>query len=82
MLATGAGKQTEAYHIYDLAGNVWEWTEETSFYGGNTQTQYRMIRGGNCLSSYSAYPVCYRFGSSQDSITSIDIGFRIILYMK
>lgn len=31
LLTTGASAQTEKYHIFDIAGNLTEWTEETSF---------------------------------------------------
>ena len=44
---TGASNEARKKNLYDVAGNVWEWTEETSFYGGNSGTQYRVLRGGS-----------------------------------
>ena len=50
MLTTGASRQTEKYHIFDVAGNVWEWTDETSLYkeknANETNIQHHVIRGG------------------------------------
>ena len=45
LLTTGASATTEKYHIFDIAGNLWEWTEEDSHYA--TSGQYRVIRGGS-----------------------------------
>ncbi len=44
LLTTGASKTAQVYHIYDIAGNLWEWTEEDSHYA--TSGQYRVQRGG------------------------------------
>lgn len=82
LLTTGASSQTGVYHIYDVAGNLWEWTEETSFYGGNTSTQYRVFRGGNCISAYNSYPACCRIGHKTVNYTALDLGFRAVLYIK
>ena len=77
LLTTGASSIAEKYHIFDLAGNVWEWTEETSIYA--TSEQYRVLRGGSCDSSW---PVCYRHGKNTVKKTSFNVGFRVVLYIK
>jgi len=72
LLTTGASKITETYHLYDIAGNVCEWIEETSFHGGNTATQYRMRQGSACDGTAVA---CYRAGDYTDSMNCFDIRF-------
>ena len=80
ILTTGASKQTEVYHIYDLAGNVWEWTEETSM--TQITEQYRIFRGGSGLDGAAIIPACYRSGYHKTNETLCNIGFREVLYMR
>ena len=80
LLTTGASSIAEKYHIFDLAGNVWEWTEEDSHYA--TTGQYRVYRGGCYIRAYNSYPVCYRNGASIVSSTNFIVGFRVVLYIK
>ena len=79
LLTTGASAKTECYHIFDLAGNVWEWTEEDSHY--DTTGQFRVVRGGGCFDLSSAYPACYRTHCDV-SYTSAHVGFHTVLYIK
>ena len=53
---TGHSEYWKANNIYDIAGNVWEWTKEKCSVGG----QYRMIRGGFYYYNGDRYPVAYR----------------------
>lgn len=62
-------------NIYDLAGNLWEWTQEAS-----TSTSV-LLRGGGFGDSYSGDPVSYR-GSSAVTSTSTNYGFRPALYIR
>ena len=80
LLTTGASAITEKYHIFDIAGNLWEWTEEDSHYA--TSGQYRVIRGGSLWDASSDYPACYRHGSCTVSYTDLAVGFRAVLYIK
>lgn len=82
ILTTGASENTKAYNIYDVAGNVFEWTEEISLFGGNSTTQYIEIRAGGGNVKSSEYPACYRHGKININNTSYDIGYRVVLYMK
>ena len=82
LLTTGASEKVKAYNVYDVAGNLWEWTEETSYYGGNSATQYRVLRGGSCNNASATYPACYRGGNNTVSLTNYTVGFRAVLYMK
>ncbi len=80
LLTTGASATTEKYHIFDLAGNVWEWTEEDSHYA--TSGQYYMIRGGGFLGASGTQTACYRSGNVTVSRTGFTLGFRTVLYIK
>ena len=61
-------------NIYDLAGNVTEWTMEA--YDSNN----RVYRGGNSRSSGSSYPASYRRSYFPD-YSYRSIGFRVALYL-
>ena len=61
-------------NIYDLAGNVYEWTME-SF-----NTNNRVVRGGDYIYSGSKFPSSYRRYCSPDGALP-DIGFRVTLYL-
>ena len=74
---TGASKKTEAYHTYDVAGNVWEWTEEVG-----QGTAYRVKRGGSCVHTPTSESGCSREGRNVISTLYITIGFRTVLYIK
>ena len=81
LLTTGASATTQKYHIFDIAGNLWEWTEEDSHYSTSGQ-QYRVYRGGNYIDFSSVFPACYRYGDCSTSWTDDAIGFRVVLYIK
>ena len=61
-------------NIYDLAGNVWEWTAEAGSFP-------RIIRGGRYYLNGDVYPVSYR-NNVVPSYTNDGIGFRSRLYIK
>lgn len=79
LLTTGASKTAQVYHIYDVAGNLLEWTEEDSHYA--TSGQYRMWRGTSCLSSSKSDSASFR-GCDDFNRICINIGFRAVLYIK
>ena len=75
LLTTGATERNSKMNIYDLAGNVWEWTLEKS-----TNTDAPCANRGGCyVTSGSIFPASYRnYTSASDSYNSI--GFRPALY--
>jgi len=61
-------------NIYDMAGNLWEWTMETM----NTNSM-NVQRGGYYNISASERPAAYR---SAANISANGFGFRLALYVK
>ena len=75
-LATGASDDFKIYNIYDMAGNMWEWTTETSTNG------YAVLRGGSFNNDGSSDTVVCRYGNNGVGHTNIYVGFRAVLYLK
>ena len=77
---SGNVRHTTGYYavnnIYDMAGNVWEWTTENCIYNGNN---YSVFRGGRYIDTTgSNYPTAFRdwgFYGAGDGL-----GFRVVLY--
>ena len=71
---TGRNEAWKANNIYDLAGNVRDWTTEAY------SSDKRVNRGGYCYDDCSVYPASVRnYYVSGDSYN--DIGFRPALYL-
>ena len=66
----------KANNIYDLAGNVWEWTQEK--YSTGTLRAYR---GGVCSSSGDISPAASRYGDSETNADDFDIRFPFQLLL-
>ena len=76
LLTTGADESFSLMNIYDIAGNVWEWTKEFC----NTSLPC-VIRGGSYyFVSGSDSPAEYRNGN-YTWLSNDDIGFRLGLWM-
>ena len=78
-LATGASNDFKLYNIYDMAGNIWEWTEETATDGSTT---YGAVRGGSFSDGGTADPVVHAFGGRAPTFDGVHLGFRPVLYVK
>ena len=74
-IPTGSAEYTKANNIYDLAGNVYDWTLEASSTGS------RVFRGGRYSGSGSDRPASYRDVNLPTSDGSY-YGCRSALYIK
>ena len=81
-IATGSTDKTKVLNIYDMAGNMFEWTTEVGNHdAGTSATQHAVIRGGGFHGSY-INSVSYRGGTSMSAGSNYDLGFRVVLYVK
>ena len=70
----GSNSNYSIKNIYDLAGNVYEWTMESC------DTVARVLRGGDNYDSGTDGPASYRTNFDPD-FSGQDIGFRPALYL-
>ena len=81
-LSTGASDDFKAYNIYDIAGNMWEWTTEEGTIKDNSNTKiYAVRRGGSFHDNGSGHPAVFSYGVNGVGVCSINIGFRVALYL-
>ena len=73
-IPTGSNVEYQLKNIYDIAGNVWEWTMEANSPG------YRVLRGGSYNYTGSGHPVSLRFLNSPDN-TNPFVGFRLAFFV-
>ena len=76
---TAISENVKQKNLYDVAGNLWEWTQEAS-YPNNTLESY-MLRGGSFHDRYSDSPACFRVYLTA-TYTNTHYGFRPALYIK
>ena len=77
-LSSGASEDFKCYNIYDMAGNVWEWTTETVNHSDNYT--YGALRGNAFCDGRVG--VAGVNGSCKLDWNNVDIGFRVVLYLK
>ena len=75
LVTTGTSEKNKVMNIYDIAGNVWEWTLEKASSTGNPCAN----RGGFFIRTGSYYPAADRSDCSTDYSFS-SIGFRVSLF--
>ena len=78
-LSTGATERNKKKNIYDLAGNMFEWTLEHATYVNNGSSNPCAYRGGGFYGSGGQNPASVRTCITMNNYR-YDIGFRISLY--
>jgi formylglycine-generating enzyme required for sulfatase activity len=68
-------KQPNAWGLYDMLGNVWEWC--TDIYDETDYGSYRVFRGGGWCDSQRSVMATTRRRSHPFSFKIDDLGFRI-----
>ena len=96
-LATGvtaieeSSSKNKTKNIYDMAGNMWEWTTEVGNHSSTealltkdqaTIANYAVLRGGSFGGDGSDSPISKRYGYHSSSVHDVAIGFRVVLYIN
>ncbi len=75
---TASTEDVKKKNLYDIAGNLWEWTQEAGYYKDGKE-RYQ-LRGGSYTFLFSTGPACSR-GDNYATNTSTNYGFRPALYI-
>ena len=80
----GDPTRNSACNIYDMAGNMWEWTTETGKHDSKATdaTNYAVLRGGSFDNTGGDAPVSRRGGGVRVGGCGFDYGFRVVLYIQ
>ncbi len=83
-IATGLVNEFKLKNIYDMAGNMYEWTTEYGYHdGGTSSTKYVVQRGGCPTDDGGVHPVSVRSGYWAETVENNPVfGFRVVLYVK
>ena len=88
-MATGASDNTKLKNIYDLGGNMYEWTTERGSHKENKDNEttydkktHAVHRGGSFGNYGDDFPVSVRNGDYPLDFTISNVGFRVVLYVK
>ena len=75
LVTTGTSEKNKVMNIYDVAGNVWEWTLEKPFYDGGPFAR----RGGDYSDYGPTYPAVSRI-RYDEAVANGGLGFRLSLW--
>ena len=75
LVTTGTSEKNKVMNIYDIAGNVWEWTLEKA---SDTYNPF-VNRGGGCSRTGLGLPAACREYNSTDFSVGV-LGFRVSLF--
>ena len=75
LITTGGTEQSKVMNIYDIAGNVYEWTLEKT----SNASRPCATRGGCFIFTGSDYPAAYRFSDITTGAGDV-FGFRLSLW--
>ncbi len=79
-IATGSSEDTKTKNIYDLAGNMWEFTTEKRTDGA------LISRGCSFTNNGKTWPISYKsMGNTLDAplvADAVSLGFRVVLYLE
>ena len=75
LVTTGTSEKNKVMNIYDVAGNVWEWTLEKPFYDGGPFAR----RGGDYSDYGPTYPAVSRIRYDA-AVANGGLGFRLSLW--
>ena len=75
LLTTGASDTASRLNVYDIAGNVWEWTLENTY---NTSTP--CARRGGSFGSLGSYSPASDRSNGSTTRSDYSNGFRVSLY--
>ena len=76
LITTGTSEQNKVMNIYDIAGNVWEWTLE------KRDDSSCIYRGGWFGTMSSAWPAYSRGLSGTTSTSGMSTGFRVSIWQN
>ncbi len=82
-LSTGASEDFKKYNIYDMAGNMWEWTTGHNIVTTDNNTQMFVVpRGGSFHAHGTDSPVVRARGDDALTVCDFRDGFRVVLYIE
>ena len=78
-IPSGAYEEANANNVFDLAGNVFDWTLESN---GSGTGSYRYVRGGRCSYYGYSFYAANRYNDGGPDYSYDSIGLRCELYVK